>query len=1121
MLYTTVFTLVKDSIIGGSAGFIILMINTLIIYFLGMYFIAGITAFGTRISNRYIKFKETRRQEMLINFWIGLGIFLLIVYVFSMVHLLRWIIIWPLFFGLGYMVRYMKTAMIPYTTIIADIADEFRGENLKANRRKRIGVILLAISIIYYLYGFQLSYIPYSTAWDANHEYMYIPRILAQNHGVLRGNAWSAAAAPYLRHIFITFWFALITPIKSRFWISPDTIAVAMNFLSGMFVLILGTGLIKEVVSYFTPKKEENDIVTSLGMYSGWMMLLFWLTSGMGAFLVFVDNKTDLWVMTLTTLALLSGFIFLKHILQHREHGLTFSRDSLKYIIISGVMFAWASMAKPTAFIDIALFGLLLVGLWIDALVAIGLGIVTIGMMGILKIANAPDMMNPTTGKYIVLLWVIVAGLGIAKMLMNKNKTQGKLSDKKRLFSYILVWWATFIATLLIFKWPNVIIKGINNHTLSPSTVVKNIFLAKQETKPLFAAKDTTALLEQTAVDTQVINSAVLTPSQCNQTTFTKEELTGDIRKSITTNEDVGRYVGYGWKQIDKGNWLNLWYGLLRLFMLSDNVCYGTNSDAKLLCTNAQAIENFDIKTLQSLFTQVAPNKEAYTLLSGALATYKAKGSVAVTNPTEYRDQIVALRQYYQNHAIKTELGKIQVPYRYMVPFNVVFNRSLQNLSSYYTDIGFVWMLVFMLLILGFFYALFNQKRFNQNNNLVVLSSVTIIGRAIWWIIGGGIVWYGMGLIVWTIVSVAITLRDMFQYSEEESDKTLFYIMLFLLAIRWVIQFTLNFVRISSQGGSGPFMRYKMNNGKTTEITSSLQQKEVVKAGYGQKDVFDLQFPHYNKFINYVKDRENSDGVLIAGTYMQYFLDNQRNIRNDGMLNRFREQNSDGNMCKSYKRLRDNNLKYLVIDPNIWTVVMGEGNESLFNRFFAKRDPVTGKIIEDGAISNLVKLQKAGYIKLFSTNNLWAKYAFSLDDETLKAKFGISTADELVFLRAKLSIARFFPDAQQLLTFIGETFANRVSDGKAIGDIADVYGKIIDEQKVLTIAQKILAQQNTPDELTKNVELLSQDERLILTQYVGLVNLLKANNPQFQQFVNSIIEQSLGGWSQLIVFELN
>jgi hypothetical protein len=107
-----------------------------------------------------------------------------------------------------------------------------------------------------------------------------------------------------------------------------------------------------------------------------------------------------------------------------------------------------------------------------------------------------------------------------------------------------------------------------------------------------------------------------------------------------------------------------------------------------------------------------------------------------VTNPAEFKDQIVALRQYYQKHAIKTEEGKISVPYRYLVPFNVVFNRSLQNLSSYYTDIGFVWLMIFMLLLLGFVYALFNVKRFKENTNLVVISVVTIIGRAIWWIIG-------------------------------------------------------------------------------------------------------------------------------------------------------------------------------------------------------------------------------------------------------------------------------------------------------------------------------------------------------------------------------------------------
>jgi len=61
-------------------------------------------------------------------------------------------------------------------------------------------------------------------------------------------------------------------------------------------------------------------------------------------------------------------------------------------------------MAKPTAFIDIALFALLLVGLWIDSIIAIGAGIMTVGLTGVLKIANAPDMMTPAAGKYVILL---------------------------------------------------------------------------------------------------------------------------------------------------------------------------------------------------------------------------------------------------------------------------------------------------------------------------------------------------------------------------------------------------------------------------------------------------------------------------------------------------------------------------------------------------------------------------------------------------------------------------------------------------------------------------------------------------------------------------------------------
>jgi hypothetical protein len=146
------------------------------------------------------------------------------------------------------------------------------------------------------------------------------------------------------------------------------------------------------------------------------------------------------------------------------------------------------------------------------------------------------------------------------------------------------------------------------------------------------------------------------------------------------------------------------------------------------------------------------------------LAKYEttyAKNFSGVLNPTEFRDNIVALRQYYQNHVIFTEKGKIQIPYRYIIPLNVVFNWSLQNLSSYYTDIGFVWLFMFVFIIMALIYAVIKKEK-----NLTVLSATTTIGRTIWWIIGGGIVWYGIGLIMWTILTTALFIKELV-YSPE------------------------------------------------------------------------------------------------------------------------------------------------------------------------------------------------------------------------------------------------------------------------------------------------------------------------------------------------------------------
>lgn len=50
---------------------------------------------------------------------------------------------------------------------------------------------------------------------------------------------------------------------------------------------------------------SNNQTITHLPFALGWMYFLLWLMSGMGAFLVFVDNKTDLGVMALSMLALM------------------------------------------------------------------------------------------------------------------------------------------------------------------------------------------------------------------------------------------------------------------------------------------------------------------------------------------------------------------------------------------------------------------------------------------------------------------------------------------------------------------------------------------------------------------------------------------------------------------------------------------------------------------------------------------------------------------------------------------------------------------------------------------------------------------------------------------------
>jgi hypothetical protein len=76
-----------------------------------------------------------------------------------------------------------------------------------------------------------------------------------------------------------------------------------------------------------------------------------------------------------------------------------------------------------------------------------------------------------------------------------------------------------------------------------------------------------------------------------------------------------------------------------------------------------------------------------------------------------------------------------------------------------------------------------------------------------------------------------------------------------------------------------------------------------------------LQFRHYKKYLQAANESTPEEGSLIAGTYIRYFVEDQTNVQYDQFLTKLWEDFSDNDTCNSYLRLKDQNLKYLVIDP--------------------------------------------------------------------------------------------------------------------------------------------------------------------------------------------------------------
>jgi hypothetical protein len=140
----------------------------------------------------------------------------------------------------------------------------------------------------------------------------------------------------------------------------------------------------------------------------------------------------------------------------------------------------------------------------------------------------------------------------------------------------------------------------------------------------------------------------------------------------------------------------------------------------------------------------------------------------------------------------------------------------------------------------------------------------------------------------------------------------------------------------------------------------------------------------------------------------------------------------------------------------------------------------------------------------------------------MKKYFGDLSPEDMILERSKFAIAKYFENANTYINMIANIFLERLVDGKAIWDLADVSWKTIDEPKLLQAVQILSkAPRITTEVLSEVNSQLTQDERLILAQYINMLGVYKSwNQEELRVSLNNLLGQSIWASSQLIVLEL-
>ncbi len=1127
-IFALVLWIAKDWIIG--IWYLTYLINFFILFVFFITIIVWATAIWDVILKK-VKFQETV-YDYSIKTWVWIAVLWIILYYLTILWFVSIPIAYAVLDLLVWLIYYRKDSLKNIFWWLLTSLEKFNYNIQSINPYITYSFLaIFALVFLYIYFWFSYSFIPYPSAWDANHAYMFYPKVFAE-YGWY---PWITDFRPDL-----SIWTAFLAWVFNLWFFtrfSQDTWMITFNFTSWIFSTFFGFMLITTIVKLVHNIKDMKHYIL---LILGYVLLLAWLTSWMWAFLVFVDNKTDLAVFMFIVLALFLAI----YSLFKQEWAHTYEDDKEDYVepdklktesdneqkkdytyiffMISWFLFAVANVIKPTATFDFFQTAIVFSILNVWVLAVLWWLLFVVWLLYYLKFRGFDQLFNgfgETISNFLwkgsMISWIVLWVLSLA-IKIRENKT-------KIISLFIFI--GSFVWTLILTKWIFWIAQYIHDWNINsnPWKIATSLLMwnklstvkQEKEVDPLYE------WLEQSTWDTYNEDNAryvwygnrdfynpwwdMIVPSG-----FKKDYVVYFNEQDYNNSDYKPKLYLFSWSSTIQDRLINKYS--IEIFNNKDNNAY----ESQITATINQAEQNWQLLGLaQQLWLNINENDPSWSVRQKVSSSLTDNTNKQLLNDIKQKfsswnfilSSYPKVLQTPKNTRLLNNLSTeyidytlVSIPYDYLVPFNVVFNWSLQNESSYYTDIGIIWLLLFIIAIFAFVYSIFIKDKI-----LWWFALATLVGWSIWYGVASWIVWYNIWWIIWLIIVTVLFVNRL-------KDRLLLAYILLGVSIIWI---WLNLFRIITQWWWATQFWYKASVWKQSDyqITSEWWVKPVqdIKIPYNKDDIFSLQFNFYKKAIEYFNNRELGEAWIIWWTYMRYFIKNQDSIINDQFLTKLYKWFSDDNLDKAYERLKDQNITWIVIDPNIASVVMWEWNKSLWYRYYWHTDE-NANVTKKWVMPMFVNLAQSWSLEYAYSNNLWLKYALTVSDKDLKKATWIEDEKELLELRYKLTSIKFLPNMiwtqayQEAMNAFYQLLVYRAWNYpvKFVEDIAEVNWLNIDD--VESIFQNV----------NWNFDKLTKDEKTVFLQYHNISTQLNQNPDNSQQILQELVKQWIWGRAQLL-----